>query len=212
GVAGAGAHTATLLAASSGSPRGPAAPHNDEIVKKCLKILKGIVKDGDHIVLGVNGGEKRPGSDHLAAHIRSLDPSSNARTFNQSVYAIEMPSSMGTGNRALWTVGVEDAVGNPNVRITVSLDGVEGAKNADEALSMLLARGETIQNSSWKAIQSGGYGTAWEMIKLRTAVRRQMRTWESIDWRMYNPKTGAYEKVEPKKFTLPDGSPLPDGF
>ena len=38
-----------------------AAASNDE-VEKCRTILKGLVKDGDHIVLGINGGNDRPSS------------------------------------------------------------------------------------------------------------------------------------------------------
>ncbi|MEU3688016.1 polymorphic toxin type 27 domain-containing protein [Streptomyces narbonensis] len=182
-----------------------ASASDDPVVKKCLEILKDIVKPGDHIVLGVNAGSTRPGSNHLADAI-------GGRTFNNLDYGIVMPRSMGTGERALWTVGVEEAVVHPNVKISVSLDGVQGARNADEALSMLLARGETIQNSTWSVIQSGGYGTAWEMIKLRTAVRREYRTWKSIDWYMWNPELKAYERVYPKRFTYPDGSLVPEEF
>lgn len=115
---------------------------------------------------------------------------------------------MGMGTRALWTVGVERAVERSGVKISVSLDGVEGAKNADEALTLLLARGETIPNSDWKLIQSGGYGTAWEMIKLRTAVRMEYRKWDDIEWYMYNPAAKKYERVYPKRFTYPNGQPV----
>ncbi len=194
------ADTATFKVASFS-----VAAADDDIVKQCQAVLKDLVKDGDHIVLGVNGGATRPGSNNLANSI-------GGNTFNHKVYAIEMPASMGMGQRALWTVGVERAVINPNVRLSVSLDGVVGAKNADEALSMLLARGETIQNSSWSVIQSSGHGTAWEMIKLRTAVRREQRTWKSIEWNMYNPDKGTYERVYPSRFTYPDGSLVPEEF
>ncbi|MFJ9434869.1 polymorphic toxin type 27 domain-containing protein [Streptomyces sp. NPDC101490] len=182
-----------------------AAADSDPIVKKCAEILHDIVKDGDHIVLGVNGGPNRPGSDNLAKAI-------DGDTFNNKMFGTELPASMGMGERALWTVGVERAVANPNVKISVSLDGVEGARNADEALSMLLARGETIQNSSWNVIQSSGHGTAWEMIKLRTAVRREQRTWKSIEWHMYNPEKKMYERVYPSRFTYPNGSLVPEEF
>ncbi|MFF6887683.1 polymorphic toxin type 27 domain-containing protein [Streptomyces sp. NPDC012421] len=178
-----------------------AAAANDDIVKKCEAILKDIVKDGDHIVLGVNGGKDKPGSDNLAAAI-------GGNTFNNKDFGIEMPESMGLGRRALWTVGVERAVERPGVKISVSLDGVKGANNADEALSILLARGETIKPGDWGMVQSSGYGTAWEMVKLRTAVRREQRSWDSIEWHMYNPEKKKYERVYPKRFTLPDGTPV----
>jgi hypothetical protein len=176
-----------------------AASSDDAIVKKCQEILKDIVKDGDHIVLGVNGGPDRPGSESLAAAI-------GGRTFNNKVYGTELPESMGMGRRALWTVGVERAVDRPGVKISVSLDGL-GTKDPDEALRLLLARGETIPDSNWELIQKGGYGTAWEMIKLRTAVRMERRNWASIDWYMTNAE-GRAVKVFPQKFTYANGTPV----
>ncbi|MEV7075364.1 polymorphic toxin type 27 domain-containing protein [Streptomyces sp. NPDC093990] len=99
---------------------------------------------------------------------------------------------------------------NPNVQITVSLDGVAGAHSADEAMKLLLVRAETIPNSDWKLIQSSGYGTAWEMVKLRTAVRLGDRNWRSIEWRMWNPETKKYDVVEPERFRYPNGELVPD--
>lgn len=177
-----------------------AASGGDEVVKKCQEILKDIVKDGDHIVLGVNGGKNAPGSDHLAASV-------GGRTFNHDDYGTELPASMGLGERALWTVGVERAVERPGVKITVSLDGL-GTRDPDEALGLLLARGETIQGSDWELIRKSGYGTAWEMIKLRAAVRMEYRTWASIEWRMYNPDTKSYDVVKPQRFTYANGTPV----
>ncbi|MFE2277489.1 polymorphic toxin type 27 domain-containing protein [Streptomyces sp. NPDC059454] len=197
------ADTATFSVASYSATTFAAASSNDEIVKKCQAVLKDLVKDGDHIVLGVNAGKDRPGSNNLA-------PIVGGQTFNHSVYATELPESMGLGKRAIWTVGVERAVSNPNVKITVSLDGVQGAENADDALRLLLARGEAIPNSDWGLIQSAGYGTAWEMIKLRTAVRLGDRNWRSIEWRMYDPDTKTYKVVEPERFRYPNGELVPD--
>ncbi|WP_318212911.1 polymorphic toxin type 27 domain-containing protein, partial [Streptomyces sp. SJL17-1] len=168
---------------------------DDDVVNKCREILKDIVKDGDHIVLGVN-----PGSDRLAAAI-------GGRTFNNKDFGIVMPASMGMGERALWTVGVERAVERPGVKISVSLDGVQGAKTADEALSMLLARGETIEKSSWEVIQSAGHGTAWEMVKLRTATRMWYRDWDSIEWWMTNSE-GKVVRVYPERFKYANGQPV----
>ncbi len=176
-----------------------AASSDDAIVKKCQEVLKDIVKDGDHIVLGVNGGPDNPGSESLATAI-------GGRTFNNKVYGTEIPESMGYGKRALWTVGVERAVERPGVKISVSLDGL-GTKDPDEALNLLLARGETISDSNWELIQKGGYGTAWEMIKLRTAVRMEYRNWASIDWYMTNAE-GKAVKVYPQKFTYANGTPV----
>ncbi|WP_137993278.1 polymorphic toxin type 27 domain-containing protein [Streptomyces vilmorinianum] len=172
---------------------------DDDAVKKCAEILKDIVKDGDHIVLGVN-----PYSDELAKAV-------GGRTFNGKEFGHEMPESMGLGVRGLWTVGVERAVTNPNVKISVSLDGVAGAKNADEALTLLLARGDTIPNSDWKLIQSEGYGTAWEMVKLRAALRLEYRKWDSIEWHMtVLDDTGkpVVKQVYPTRLTYANGVPV----
>ncbi|MFC8388323.1 polymorphic toxin type 27 domain-containing protein [Streptomyces sp. NPDC057238] len=197
------ADAATFSVASYSVTTFAAASSDDEIVKKCQAVLKDLVKDGDHIVLGVNAGKDRPGSNNLA-------PIVGGQTFNHSVYATELPGSMGLGERAIWTVGVERAVSNPNVKITVSLDGVQGAENADDALRLLLARGETIPGDKWEIVQSAGYGTAWEMIKLRTAVRLGNRSWRSIEWRMYDPDTKTYKVVEPERFRYPNGELVPD--
>ncbi|MFF1512257.1 polymorphic toxin type 27 domain-containing protein, partial [Streptomyces sp. NPDC058326] len=170
---------------------------DDDLIKKCTEILRDIVKDGDHIVLGVN-----PHSDDLIDVV-------GGRTFNNKDFGIEMPESMGMGKRALWTVGVERAVSNPNVRISVTLDGIPGAKNADEALTMLLQRGETIAPNDWAKIQDGGFGTAWEMTKLRSAVRMEDRGWKSIDWWMTNSE-GKVVRVFPERFTYANGQPVAD--
>ncbi|WP_328695568.1 polymorphic toxin type 27 domain-containing protein [Streptomyces sp. NBC_00342] len=175
-----------------------AAAGADDVTECARKFLKDLVKDGDHVVLGVN-----PYSDDLAKTIPG------AHTFNGDQYSAELSAGLGMGQRAIWTVGVEDAVANPNVKISVSLDGVPGAKNADEALALLLQRGETIKNSDWAVIQSEGYGTAWEMIKLRSAVRLENRTWSSIEWHMTNDK-GKVVTVKPERFKYPNGELVPD--
>ncbi|MFJ1799058.1 polymorphic toxin type 27 domain-containing protein [Streptomyces sp. NPDC088180] len=166
-----------------------------DVVKECTAVLKGLVKDGDHIVLGVN-----PHSDDLADAI-------GASTFNNKAYGTDLPAAMGMGERPIWTVGVERAVENPKVKISVSLDGVAGAKNADEALTLLLQRGETIEKSDWKIIRSSGYGTAWEMIKLRSALRLEYRKWDSIEWHMTNSK-GHVVRVHPTRMTYANGTPV----
>ncbi|MCX4971337.1 polymorphic toxin type 27 domain-containing protein [Streptomyces sp. NBC_00620] len=200
GVACEVADAATLKVASYSVT---AASSDDEIVKKCQEILKDLVKDGDHIVLGINVGKNNPGSDNLAGVV-------GGQTFNGKPYDIELPASMGMGERAIWTVGVEREVSNPNVKITVSLDGVEGAKDFNPALQLLLARRETITGSNWELIQSTGWGTAWEMVKFRTAVRGGDRKWSSIEWRMYNPDTKQYDVVKPDRFTYANGTLVPD--
>ncbi|MGC5532450.1 polymorphic toxin type 27 domain-containing protein [Streptomyces sp. SR-10] len=180
--------SATSRALPTAGARAFAAQGSQECVER---VLKDLVKDGDHIVLGIN-----PYADDLAKTI-------GADTFNNGAYGANLPREMGMGERPIWTVGVERTVSNPNVQLTVSLDGVAGAANADEALNLLLQRGETIGNSDWALIRSSGFGTAWEMIKLRTAVRLGQRNWTSIEWRMGG------EKVTPERFKLANGEPVP---
>ncbi|MEU1229093.1 polymorphic toxin type 27 domain-containing protein [Streptomyces sp. NPDC005828] len=181
----------------------------DDVVKKCQEILKDIVKDGDHVVLGVN-----PHSDDLAKFLGG-----GADTFNNKAFGTNLPAAMGMGERPIWTVGVERAVINPNVELSVTLDGVEGAKTADEALALLLQRGETIPNSDWELIRKGGFGTAWEMVKLRSALRMEYRKWSSIKWYMTEldaagkPVLDAagkpvFKEVFPTKLTYANGTPV----
>ncbi|WP_051804821.1 polymorphic toxin type 27 domain-containing protein [Streptomyces griseus] len=170
---------------------------NDEWFTRCKEILDNIVKNGDHIVLGIN-----PYSDDLARSI-------GGRTFNGPPYGSEIAKGLGYAEgQPIWTVGVEKAVQNGSVKLSVTLDGVEGAKTADEALSALLARGEKIGFSDWELIRSKGYGTAWEMSKLRMALRMEYRTWDSIEWYMTNAE-GKVVRVYPTRMTFPNGTPVP---
>ncbi|MFJ8492024.1 polymorphic toxin type 27 domain-containing protein [Streptomyces sp. NPDC094038] len=171
----------------------PVLVHNE-----CLEaILKDLVNDGDHVILGIN-----PFGDELA---RSL----GGRTFNGRAFADELPEGMGMGIRPVWTVGVERAVANPNVELSVTLDGIQGANTADEALDALLARGETIKAGDWETVRSNGFGTAWEMVTLRRAVRLGDRNWSSIKWFMTNGE-GNVVRVHPERFKLANGQPVPD--
>lgn len=113
------------------------------------------------------------------------------------------------GVRPLWTVGVEQAVANGNVRISVSLDGVPGARTPDEALNALITRGEGITIGDWETIRSKGMGTAWEMTKLRSAVRVEDRGWKSIDWWMTDAE-GKVVQVYPEKWKYANGTPVAD--
>ncbi|MFB7585844.1 polymorphic toxin type 27 domain-containing protein [Streptomyces sp. NPDC056169] len=180
---------------------------DDDVVKECTKILSGLVKDGDHIALGVN-----PHSDDLARAV-------GAETFNNKAFGANLPAAMGMGERPIWTVGVERAVVNPNVELSVTLDGVAGAKSADEALTLLLQRGDTIPNSDWELIRKSGWGTAWEMVKVRAALRMEYRKWASIKWYMIKlddagkpvlDATGkpVFERVFPTKLTYANGTPV----
>ncbi|MFJ2056810.1 polymorphic toxin type 27 domain-containing protein [Streptomyces sp. NPDC087908] len=168
---------------------------DDDLIKKCQAILDDIVKDGERIVLGIN-----PHSDDLVKI-------TGGRTFNNKDFGIQLPEGMGMGVRPIWTVGVERAVSNGTVKISVSLDGVSGAKTADEALNAHLKRGETIGPTDWETIRRNG--TAWEMTKLRSSVRVGGRGWKSIDWWMTNSE-GKVVQVYPEKWKYANGTPVAD--
>ncbi|MFC9704149.1 polymorphic toxin type 27 domain-containing protein [Streptomyces sp. NPDC056943] len=171
---------------------------NDELIEKCRRILKDIVKDNDHIVLGIN-----PHSDDLIKTV-------GGRTFNGGDFGIKLPRDMGLGERPIWTIGVEEAVGNRTVRISVSLDGVPGATSAQDALDKLLLRGEGLDPTDWGTIAGkGGNGTAWEMTKLRSAVRVDNRGWSKIDWWMTNSE-GKVVQVYPERWKYANGTPVAD--
>ncbi|MER5890842.1 polymorphic toxin type 27 domain-containing protein, partial [Streptomyces sp. NPDC001941] len=187
----AAAQSGPALRAKALAARAP----NEECIRN---ILKDLAKNGDHVVLGIN-----PGADTLR------DALAGSKTFNGDPYGTTLPAAMGMGNRPIWTVGVEEAVGNPNVRISVSLDGVEGATRADQfndALRLLLERGDTITAGDWAKITSRGFGTAWEMTKLRAAVRMGKRDWKSIDWYMDG------KLVKPERFRLANGELVPEAW
>ncbi|MDQ0774426.1 hypothetical protein QF026_002892 [Streptomyces aurantiacus] len=133
-------------------------------------ILTDLVRDGDHIVLGVN-----PYSDDLAKQL-------SGRTFNaKEPYGNPFPDGDG---RPIWMVGVERAMENSGVRLSVSLDGVPDARNADEALALLLERGRPLVGPNWREAAAGGNGTAWEVATLRLKVLRGSRSWDDIEWYM----------------------------
>lgn len=121
---------------------------------------------GEHLVLGIF-----PYSDRVAETVA-------ARTYNDPKYGSEFPGGDG---RPIWMVGVDRALGTPGVNISVSLDGVDGAKTADQALAMLVERGQPLVGD-WRLGASGGNGTAWEMAILRLKVILGRRSWESVTW------------------------------
>ncbi|MFE7587702.1 polymorphic toxin type 27 domain-containing protein, partial [Streptomyces gardneri] len=189
---------ASFKAASFSVASVAASSPNDELIEKCRRILKDIVKDGDHIILGIN-----PYSDDLTKTV-------GGRTFNGGEYGIKLPRDMGLGERPIWTIGVEEAVGNRTVRISVSLDGVPGATSAQDALDKLLLKGEGLNPKDWDTIAGkGGNGTAWEMTKLRSAVRVDNRGWSNIDWWMTNSE-GKVVRVYPERWKYANGTPVAD--
>ncbi|MCU7825301.1 polymorphic toxin type 27 domain-containing protein [Kitasatospora sp. DSM 101779] len=139
-----------------------------------------LCKIGEHLVLGIN-----PYSDALASDLK-------ARTYNLGDYGKPFPGGDG---RPIWMVGVERALENPGVDITVTLDGVEGAKTADEALAKLLERGRPLVGPNWELATQGGNGTAWEVAILRLKVITGQRPWTKIKW---------YWDKKPAKITKPD--------
>ncbi|MFD9596436.1 polymorphic toxin type 27 domain-containing protein [Kitasatospora sp. NPDC059973] len=136
----------------------PVLVHNDD---------KYLCVDGDHLVLGIN-----PFSDRLKDTLK-------ARTYNGGSYGDPYPNGDG---RPIWMVGVENALGNPNVKISVTLDGVPGAEDPDQALKMLVERGRPLIGPNWKVAAAKTNGTSWEMAVLRLKVVLGKRKWNSIEW------------------------------
>jgi RHS repeat-associated protein len=122
---------------------------------------------GDSVVLGV--GEH---SDSLAASRRAAGDA-KAHTFNDGNYG-----DVSENGLPGWMNGVQEAVGNSNTRLTVSLDGLPGATPA-EAFANAYARG--VQGGMKMATQSG-YGTAWEMSVVGRNIMLGNRSWDSINW------------------------------
>ncbi|MEU1517289.1 polymorphic toxin type 27 domain-containing protein [Streptomyces sp. NPDC005811] len=159
----------------------PVLVHND-----CTqKMLEDLVKEGDHILLGIN-----PYADDLAGQI-------SARTFNARK-PFGDPFEGGAG-RPTWMYAVERAIELPNVRLSVLLDGVPSAKNADEALALLLERGRPLVGGAWQEAAKSGNGTAWEVATLRLKMIRGARFWKDVEWYMTEPGAKAPSRVFPTK-------------
>ncbi|MFI7224835.1 polymorphic toxin type 27 domain-containing protein [Nonomuraea angiospora] len=173
-------HTYYVYAGST-----PVLVHND-----CITDL---LQAGNHVVLGI-----APYSDDLAGGM------AGAFTFNNR--ALGAPYPHGDG-RPIWMQAVTEAVGNPNIRLSVSLDGVSGASTADEALAALFARGDTVPAGNWRMVAepNSGLGTAWEMTELRRAYRMDKRTWDSVEF--YMTQGGQVTRVYPKPPPKPSAPP-----
>ncbi|MFI5797471.1 polymorphic toxin type 27 domain-containing protein [Streptomyces sp. NPDC051677] len=158
----------------------PVLVHNE-----CLTgILDELVKDGDHIVLGIN-----PYSDRLATETLGGTPGlsgAGARTFNNKLLGRPAPGGDG---RPIWMAGVEKALDNRSVKLSISLDGVPDAKTAAEALNKLVERGKPLVGGDWRTVaeQGNNNGTAWEVATLRLKVILGRRDFEAVDWYFTKP-------------------------
>ncbi|WP_229911038.1 polymorphic toxin type 27 domain-containing protein, partial [Streptomyces aurantiogriseus] len=140
-----------------------------------------LVHNCDHVVLGVGKH-----SDALARKI-------GGRTFNKGFNPdndYDKPHPDGDGAPE-WMVGVSNAIRDKNTRLSISLDGIDGAESGDHALSMLLERGIPTFRKGWKEGVKSGYQTAWEIGNVRMAVITGQRKYDSIEWywkgRSYTP-------------------------
>ncbi len=158
----------------------PVLVHNE-----CLKgILDELVKDGDHIVLGIN-----PYSDTLATETlggTSGLSGAGARTFNNRLLGKPAPGGDG---RPIWMVGVEKALDNRSVKLSISLDGVPDVKSAADALNKLIERGQPLVGGDWQTVAKVGSnnGTAWEVATLRLKVILGRRDFDAVDWYFTKP-------------------------
>ncbi|MGW2884190.1 polymorphic toxin type 27 domain-containing protein [Streptomyces griseoruber] len=158
----------------------PILVHND-----CLKgIVDNLVKDGDHIVLGINPYSDTPARETLGGVGGLSGP--GARTFNLKILGEPAPNGDG---RPIRMAGVEKALDNKSVKLSISLDGVPGAKTAAEALDKLVERGRPLLGGNWQAVAQVGSdnGTAWEVATLRLKVVRGVRDFDAIDWYFTKP-------------------------
>lgn len=158
----------------------PVLVHNE-----CLEgVVRELVKDGDHIVLGIN-----PFSDMLAKETLGGTgglSGPGARTFNSKLLGRPAPNGDG---RPIWMVGVDKALDNPSVKLSISLDGVPDAKTAADALNKLVERGKPLVGGNWQAVAMPGSnsGTAWEVATLRLKVILGRRDFDAVDWYFTKP-------------------------
>ncbi|WP_330289046.1 polymorphic toxin type 27 domain-containing protein [Streptomyces sp. NBC_00576] len=183
-------HTYYVYAGST-----PVLVHNE-----CLKALAdNLVRDGDHIVLGIN-----PYSETLARGTLGGTGGLSgawARTFNHKLLGRPAPGGDG---RPIWMVGVEKALDNRSVKLSISLDGVVDAKTAAEALSKLVERGKPLVGGDWQTVArvNSNNGTAWEVATLRLKVILGRRDFEAVDWYFTKPGDKAPSLV--KDMPTPD--------
>ncbi|MER6122227.1 polymorphic toxin type 27 domain-containing protein [Streptomyces sp. NPDC001795] len=158
----------------------PVLVHNE-----CLEqILNELVKDGDHIVLGINPYSDRLATETLGGTGGLSGP--GARTFNNKLLGKPAPNGDG---RPIWMAGVEKALDNKSVKLSISLDGVPDAKTAAEALNKLVERGKPLVGGDWRAVATPGSnnGTAWEVATLRLKVILGRRDFDAVDWYFTKP-------------------------
>lgn len=101
-------------------------------------------------------------------------------------------------------VGVEKALDNRSVKLSISLDGVVDAKTAAEALSKLVERGKPLVGGDWQTVArvNSNNGTAWEVATLRLKVILGRRDFEAVDWYFTKPGDKAPSLV--KDMPTPD--------
>jgi hypothetical protein len=124
----------------------------------------------DHVVLGMN-----PGADDLTEQLAAKDPM--AHNFNGKAFGSPDPDSDG---RPLWMSRVSSAIGRGTTKLSVSLDGVEGAENATDALNSLVKQGMPLVGKHFSEVY--GNGTAWEMALLRLSVITGKRSFSDVDF------------------------------
>lgn len=98
-------------------------------------------------------------------------------------------------------VGVEKALDNKSVKLSISLDGIPKAKTAAEALDKLVERGKPLVGGDWRAVATPGSnnGTAWEVATLRLKVILGRRDFDAVDWYFTKPgeKVPSLVKIPP---------------
>ncbi|MCH0568561.1 ricin-type beta-trefoil lectin domain protein [Streptomyces sp. MUM 136J] len=134
-----------------------------------------LVHNCDSVVLGVEEH-----SDGLAAQLRA-EGDAQAHTYNGPAYG-----GVDEAGVPQWMNGVMGSVGDSNVTLSITLDGMPGAGGTAEAISaafkkaVLQGRGFGI--GPGQTLPGPGNGTAWEMSVVERNIRMENRTWDSIRW------------------------------
>ncbi|EFL19939.1 predicted protein [Streptomyces sp. C] len=145
----------------------------------------GLVNCGDQVVLGVNEGL---GGNGLRDILNGQEGGGSWYTFNNRENWGNSRNPGDPTSRPLWMEAVEDAAGNPSVKIAFSLDhlldnDLKEFPNAEAAFQATWARARALAGKNWEEQASRGNGTAWELgviMRQLTPGSVSERSWDSV--------------------------------
>ncbi|MFJ5882960.1 polymorphic toxin-type HINT domain-containing protein [Kitasatospora cineracea] len=147
--------------------------HTYYVVAGDVPVLVHNICDAEHLVLGI-----KEYSNPLAVDLRDAG-AEGAYTLNDSVYGDIQPSG-----RPKWMEEVSRVAVDPNIRLSVTLDGLPG-ETAEEAFQNAYIRGVKAGDAGGA---NGSFGTAWEMSVIGRSVFLHAddasygRPWSSIQF------------------------------